>query len=265
MAQAWVIEALAIAGMKLEGPKYFELARNDFMLHPFDHKIGLWRRVNVDGSYNSFDITFNHQLWFAAAGSLLINSSKDPISLMIIKFLDRSLESHLSIAHSGRIIHTVNNTRPSSKRNKFIELIFSLRSSNNSRDQMADKEIGYHAFNMYAFSMLKKYMPEHPLWQSNKFRLTLEFMNKAEFINGLENNQFGYFYNVSGIEAAYTIQEFRSALSFSKPEEWWVSQQLHRCYDTGKKMMNRSTEDKETLSARLYEATRLEDMEVNIV
>jgi hypothetical protein len=265
MGQAWVIEALAIAGMKLEDPGYIELARSVFMMHPFDHKAGLWRRVNVDGSYNSFDITFNHQLWFAAAGALLINSSKDPISLMIFIFLDRALESHLSIAHSGRIIHTVKNTRPSSKRNKFIELISSLRSSDNSHDQMADKEIGYHAFNMYAFSMLKQYMPEHPLWRSNKFLLTLEFMNKAEFINGLENNLFGYSYNLSGFEVAYAIQAFRSFYSFSRPEEWWVLQQLQRCYDKDEKMMNRSAEDKETLAARLYEATRLKDMEVGIL
>ncbi|MBI5098009.1 MAG: agl cluster protein AglQ [Nitrospirae bacterium] len=264
MGQAWIIEALAIAGMKLEDPQFFELARNVFMMHPFDHQAGLWRRVNVDGSYNSFDMTFNHQLWFAAVGALLSNSPKDPISLMIIKFLDCALESHLSIDRSGRIIHMIKSTRPSAKRNRIIESISFLRSSSSSHKQMADKEIGYHAFNMYAFAMLKQYMPEHPLWQSNKFLLTLEFINKAEFINGLENNLFGYFYNVSGIEAAYAIQSFRSFYSFSRPEEWWVLQQIQRCYDTDEKMMNRSTEDKATLSARLYEATRLEDMEVNI-
>jgi hypothetical protein len=262
MGQAWIIEALAIAGMKLEDPKYIELAINVFMLHPFDDKVGLWRRVNVDGSYNSYDITFNHQLWFAAAGALLINSSSDPISLMLIKFLDCALEFHLSIDRSGRIIHTIKNTRPSARRNGFTELLSFLRRSNGSHDQMVDKEIGYHAFNMYAFSMLRQCMPEHPLWQSNKFRLTLEFMIKAEFIDGLEDNLFGYFYNVSGIEAAYAIQSFRFFHSFSRPPEWWVLQQLQRCYDTDKKMMNRLTEDKETLSARLYEATRLEDMEV---
>jgi hypothetical protein len=264
MGQAWIIEALAIAGIKLEDPKYIELARNVFMLHPFDHKVGLWRRVNVDGSYNSFDMTFNHQLWFASAGSLLDRDSDNSISSMITRFLDCVLESHLNIDRSGRIIHMI--LKPSKTLKGMVESVYSLRRPGNSymkNKARADKEIGYHAFNMYAFSMLKQYVPEHPLWQSNKFLLAIKFMDKAEFINGLENNLFGYFYNVSGIEAAYTIQEFRSFLSFSKPEEWWVLQQLRRCYNTDEKMMNRSTEDKETLSARLYEATRLKDMEIS--
>src|SRR4030042_3738067 len=63
IGQAWVIEALGIAGMQLENSKYIEVAQNVFMLHPFDHKAGLWRRVNVDGSYNSLHMTLNHKLW----------------------------------------------------------------------------------------------------------------------------------------------------------------------------------------------------------
>lgn len=263
IGQAWVIEALATAGIKLEDPKYIELAKNVFILHPFDYKVGLWRRVNVDGSYNSFDTTFNHQLWFASAGSLIDRDSDNSISSMITRFLDCVLESHLNIDRSGRIIHVI--SKPSSKRDRISELIYLLRRPNNSHktnNQIAYKEIGYHAFNMYAFSMLKQYIPDHPLWKSNKFLLTLEFMNKADFINGLENNIYGYSYNLSGFEVAFTIQEFRSLLSFSKSKEWWVAQQLRRCYDKDYKMLNRSTEDKVTLAARLYEATRLKDMDI---
>jgi hypothetical protein len=269
IGQAWTIEALAIAGIKFGESRHIDLAGKIFMLHPFDYKTGLWRRVNVDGSYNSYDMAFNHQLWFAASGSLLNNFSDNPIEAMIIRFLDCVLESHLSIDNSGRIIHEIMKPAPTLSRSRKIYnyLRGSFRQHNKSdireSDWMTTKEIGYHAFNMYAFSILKLHMPEHPLWQSNKFLSTLEYMNKEEFINGLENNIYGYSYNLSGFEAAFAIQEFRSLVSFSKSAEWWVEQQLRRCYSMEERMMNRSGEDKLTLAARLYEVTRLKDMEIS--
>lgn len=265
MGQAWIIEALAIAGNKLEDESSIDLARKVFLMHPFDHKAGLWRRVNVDGSYNSFDMTFNHQLWFAASGTLLCKSSDDQIGCMIREFLDHVLESHLRVDRSGRIVHAI--TWPSVKSNSINRLRSFLRRPyirQKTDYKMISKEIGYHAFNMYAFSILKQYMPDHPLWKSDKFLSTLGFMDEPEFIEGLENNMYGYSYNLSGFETAFTIQEFRTHFPFSKTEEWWVEQQLRRCYNIDKQMLSRSTEDEKTLSARLYEATRLRDVEVRM-
>jgi hypothetical protein len=270
IGQAWVIEALAIAGKKLENSQCLELARNVFMMHPFDHKVGLWRRVNVDGSYSTFDMAFNHQLWFAAAGAILDSNSNNLINPEIIRFLDCVLEFFLKIDQSGRIIHRISlqkSSKSPTMLNSIIGSINSLRRPNslqNKNNQMPYKEIGYHAFNMYAFSMLKQCIPEHPLWQSSNFNSALEFMNKAEFINGLENNIYGYSYNPPGFEVAFAMQEFSDLLSFSKPVEWWVGQQLKRCYDTRGNMMNRSTEDENTLAARIYELTRLKDMDIAI-
>ncbi|RJR20789.1 MAG: agl cluster protein AglQ [Nitrospiraceae bacterium] len=265
MGQAWIIEALAISGSELEDESHIELARNVFMMHPFDQQAGLWRRVNVDGSYNSFDMTFNHQLWFAAAGAMLCKRTDDEIASMIKIFMDRVLETNLRVDSSGRIIHTI--AWPSAKPKGIRKMISYLRGFHHSQitdSGMVSKEIGYHAFNMYAFSILKRCMSEHPLWKSDKFLSTLGFMDKSEFIQGLENNMYGYSYNLSGFETAFTIQEFRSQFSFSKTEEWWMEQQLQRSYDPEMKMLNRSTDDQETLSARLYEATRIRDMKVRI-
>ena len=71
MGQAWTIEALVYASEVLKRDDCYKLAEEVFILHPWDGKASLWRRVNVDGSYKSFDGTFNHQLWFAAAGAML--------------------------------------------------------------------------------------------------------------------------------------------------------------------------------------------------
>ncbi len=271
IGQAWVIEALAIAGVKLEDSRYHDLAREIFLLHPFDHKVGLWRRVNVDGSYHTYDIAFNHQLWFASAGALLNSNTNAPIDTEIKRFLDQTRESHLQVDDSGRIIHSISLPKPSSMRNRISQYLHrrsNLLKKNNQTvyndNQLVYKEIGYHAFNLYAFALLKRCIPEDPLWQSTKFLSTLNFMNKSEFINGLEDNIYGYPYNPPGFEVALTIQEFSSFTSFSKPAEWWVEQQLRRCYDMDKKMMSRSTEDEKTHAARMYESTRLKDCEIRL-
>jgi hypothetical protein len=129
---------------------------------------------------------------------------------------------------------------------------------------MASKEIGYHAFNMYAFSILRQQMSDLPLWNSSKFLTALSFIDKEEFVSGLENSIYGYPYNPPGFEAAFTIQEFSSSVSFSRSQEWWVAQQLHRSYDSETKMFSRSREDEKSVTARFYEATRLADMEIKL-
>ncbi len=270
VGQAWVIEALAIAGEKYENSRCLELAKNVFTMHPFDHKVGLWKRVNVDGSYGTFDMAFNHQLWFATAGAILDSNSNSSINSEIIRFLDCAHDFSLKIDQSGRITQRISfqkSSKSPTMLNSIIGSINSLRRPNslqNKNNQMPYKEIGYHAFNMYAFSMLKQCIPEHPLWQSANFNSALEFMNKAEFINGLEDNIYGYPYNPPGFEVAFAMQEFSEHLSFSKSGEWWVEQQLSRCYNKEKNMMNKSTEDETTLAARLYESTRLKDIEINL-
>jgi hypothetical protein len=71
IGQAWVIEALATLHEALDDRRAHEVATQVFLLHPFSDARGLWRRVNVDGSHLTIDATFNHQLFFAAAGALL--------------------------------------------------------------------------------------------------------------------------------------------------------------------------------------------------
>jgi len=266
IGQAWAIEALVLAAEKLEDHRSLELAKEVFLLHPFDYEVGLWRCVNVDGSYAKFDMTFNHQLWFAAAGAMLLDTAaNDSICRPVIRFLDRAQESHLQVDTSGRIIHEIelhSNLNVVAKTSRFLcHPLLALR----EKAQMAHKEIGYHAFNLYAFALLKQRLPEHAFWHSEKFKSLLNFINRIEFITGLDNNKFGYPYNPPGFEVAFAIQVFDLELSSGvKPAEWWVEQQLLRCYSLEEKMMNRNTEDPETSSARIYEATRLEDMEINI-
>jgi hypothetical protein len=265
IGQAWVIEALAAATRYFNDNKYQSLARELFLIHPFDHHIGLWRRVAVDGSYLSYDATFNHQLWFAASGALIAADEDDEIFTRISCFLENAVKSHLKIAHSGRIIHLVKINTNTLLLHRFIKsIIYNAKTLKRNRPMML-KEVGYQAFNLYAFAMIYSQIPDNPFFQTTKVRSAMVYIHSDEFMSGLENNHFGYPYNPIGFEVAYALQVFRGAgAEVQKTSQWWVSQQLKRTYDFNKNTFSINTADTNTLTARAYEATRLEDTEIRV-
>lgn len=262
IGQAWVIEALAAAGEAFDCPKYQDLAEEVFLLHPFIEKTALWRRVSVDGSFLSLDFTFNHQLWFAMAGGLLINGKNAEIEERVALFLGQTSKNHLKTATNGRIIHNIESD--TGKIKKLLRLSIHPLANLQRRHQAVTKAIGYHAFNLYAFGKLHRIFPDHSLWNSRKFHSILNYLGSPEFLNGISNNAYGYPYNPPGFEVSFAIQEFNPNLPpKSHNEAWWVSEQLKRTYDSTAKMMKRNTQDPSTASARLYEACCLNDVELN--
>ncbi len=268
IGQAWAIESLALAAEKLGEPELKRLAEKVFLLHPFEEKTGLWKRVNVDGSILPFDLTFNHQLWFAASGSLLLGEQNDQVRNRVSHFMDM-LPHHLNVHRTGLIRHSIEVSAIAQGLYKFpasiLRMTRRIRSPKSSETRMT-KEIGYHAFNLYAFAILKREILQHSFWETHKFKAALHYVKRDEFAKGLENNKYGYAYNPPGFELPYALHVFSS---FSEEDvtplmSGWVSQQIKRCYDFNTGLMNRNTEDPITLAARLYEATRLPDMELKL-
>jgi Glycosyl transferase family 2 len=263
IGQAWAIEGLIAAADSFGEPRYRMLAAEVFQLHPFDNKTGLWRIVNVDGSNGPFDPTFNHQLLFAAAGAMIDSNPQSPIGAQVRRFLDCVHSNHLRVSHSGRIVHYIpapdkwdrvpHTVRP------WLQSLRELRVN----PYMLHKEIGYHAFNLYAFALLKRSVLDHALWCDDKFQALLNYVAEEEYLRGLENNKYGYPYNPPGFEVALAMQAFSEAFSSSpRPAHWWVEQQFRCCYDRETMLLSKRTEDPLTLTARIYEATRLQDMRV---
>jgi hypothetical protein len=263
IGQAWVIEALATAAARLHEPRYAAVARELFLLHPFDTEAGLWRYVNVDGSHGTFDMTFNHQLWFAASGALADSNPRSAIGARVLRFLDQTLASHLKLDPSGRIFHFVPSPqRRGSSRQLLAQVLRPLRHLRRE-PHMVRREIGHHAFNLYAFALLQRQFPHHPLWESEKLAAALQFVQTPEYIAGLEDNIYGFPYNLPGFEVAFAMQTFTTAfLERELSDSWWVSLQFQRAYDPHTRLLTRRTQDRHTLAARLYEATRLRDVEV---
>jgi len=277
IGQAWVIEALTYAAWQLDDPALNILAGKVFLLHPFDEKTGRWRIVNVDGSYAAVDTTFNHQLWFAAAGGMVAGSEQ--IKSQVGIFLDR-LDHNLAIHETGLIVHALGGDAHKKRSfgrtaKDFISTRLKRRRDAPFKDSVINKAIGYHAFNTYAFSLLFEHYGTHVFWRSDTWARILDFLQTDLYREGLEwfcpgpvasgkqlpFNKFGYPYNPPGIEVAYTIQTFKDCYSQLDGEAIgvWLGRQFSKTLQLESGLMDIRTDDEITLSARLYEAVRLED------
>lgn len=256
IGQAWTIEALVRAAEVLGMAEALRSAEEVFLFHPFDADAALWRRVEVDGTILSHDRAFNHQLWFAAAGALLAPHADPAVGARVRRFLDR-LDDHLQLYWSGLIAHRLQSVRAVSSNGKARAIMRSLPSSAAKR-HLKYKAVGYHAFNLYAFGLLKQRYPDHRCWKSDKLRAALGYSRGSTFRRRLDGNEYGYPYNPVGLEIAFALMIFNG--NDTAEQAAWCSRQIERHFDLDTRLMTRNTDDPATLAARLYEATRLPDL-----
>jgi len=269
IGQAWTIEALTVAASAFGRTELADSAEEVFLLHPQDQRTGLWKRVEINGQTLPFDATFNHQLWFAAAGGLLANlpSTLDRIDAQVRTFLDE-LETNLRLYPSGLIYHPL---KPTGSPKRLLHLMRAdergrigvtfLTSSvplPSRRRDLKWKAIGYHAFNLYAFALLKQQYPDHNFWETPKWKRALEYVTTSEYRDAVWRNEYGSPYNPVGFEVPFAMEVF--GIGTTEERRQLITKQLDRHYNIDTNRMDRNTPDEETLTARIYQATRLEDL-----
>lgn len=260
IGQAWSIEALSVAARYFNDPEIIKTAEEVFLMHPFDEKHGLWRKISVDGSYLTVDSVFNHQLWFAAASSLLKKySGKEEMVRRLDIFMD-NIEANLALYPSGLIVHTLRRRGRAQIIKQLLRLFYNL-----SQAEVIDKAIGYHQFNLYAFALLKSSFPVHSFWTRKKFGKLWEYANSSEYRKQLHGSEFGYSYNPPGFEMAFALDVFGGDMPDKREkQEEWIAEQIRFCFDFESGLMKKGTKDPETHIARIYEATRLPDLKINV-
>jgi hypothetical protein len=257
IGQAWTIEALAIAGEKLHMPNCKDLAKEIFLLHPFDEKCGLWKRVDVDGKTLDYDYVFNHQLWFAACSALIDDGE---VRERVSTFMN-GLEKNMEVDETGLINHFL--MPKCGIRSKVHNAIIRAYLLQKGKRYTRLLEEGYQSFNLYAFALLKEKIPDHAFWHSDKFISCLDYIKLSSYRNGLRDNRYGFPYNPVGFENAFAMHIFpRHFEEDAHPTQHWVSLQIEEHFDFEKGLMAKNTEDPITLSARIYEATRLPNIEI---
>jgi hypothetical protein len=264
IGQAWVIEGLVAAARALDDYRCRDTARETFQLHPFDERRGLWQRVNVDGSLGTIDNTFNHQLWFAAAGAMIDPDPNSGVGSRVVRFLDGALGGSLRLHRAGRIRQAVGPDRPLARAKGLVRKLMAPRAARRHSQSLAEREIGYHAFNLYGFALLRHSLPEHPLWSSPPFDRLLRFVRSPEFESSI-SNPFGGPYNPVGLEVAYAVETFDGIAGLDAATAGaWVRRQLDLSWDPATGLMTRNTVDPDTLAARIYEVTRLADLTIEV-
>ncbi|MCU4753051.1 agl cluster protein AglQ [Halobacteria archaeon AArc-curdl1] len=281
VGQAWSIEALTVAATRLERPELIELAEAVFLAHPFDDYLCAWNPVEIDGTVKPVDMTFNHQLWFAAAGGLLAKhpESGDEVNRQVRRYLD-ALEANLNVYENGLVYHPfkpdfdvrkygtifLEGVKAGTAHTMILGVLRGMLGGDDGDEEETEgwayKSVGYHSFNLYAFALLKEAYPEHPFWRCSKFQRTLEYATDEAYVDALDGNPYGYPYNCSGIEMAYVLEVFGHDVA--SEQRRWLERQFARTYDAEAKGMTRNNPDPTTLTARLYEATRVPDLEFEL-
>ena len=176
------------------------------------------------------------------------------------RFLDH-LHENLDLLPNGLIWHPL--ALKSSSWQRAFEFAVRIRQTQKPQSDRYLKAVGYHTFNLYGFGLLKPRYGAHPFWRSRRFRTLWRHANSPAFKRSLESNKYGYPYNPPGIEMAFALEVFGEGNRRREQQEW-MSEQMRRSYDPGTRMMSRGTLDPVTYAARLYEATRLPDMELTL-
>lgn len=209
---AWIMEGLLYAYGISEDVRYFDRALALFQAQPFCEKLGIWNRRNTKGEKLSVDVTFNHQLWFAAAGAMLcfygepfltdIDSLDETAAdraqqIRLAKsevdgFVKR-IPQNLTVRRDGRIGHFTSNDQHgtiSAVLRRYRECRSDLFEAL-GKPSMAYKEAGYHMFNLYGFAVLKEYYHGAvPYFNTKKFLKCLNYIKTESYALAMTDSDY---------------------------------------------------------------------------
>lgn len=277
MGQAWIIEALVYFFAISNDDKYLDCAEEIFKVPVYNQSQHMWKMVELDGCNIGFDYTFNHQLWFAASGSMILQHKDIPeIRELVTGYLDGCL-IHFQVHRDGLIKHYGDLSSPSDhtpKIKKWVKRTVKRTLFRNRRFEDPNKydvdgyERGYHLFNLYAFAILQKDFGYHPIFSSGKLKAAVEYGKQMDVHNDYFNveriinnkseavmNKYAYAYNSPAFEYPYIYRVFGDK-NFQKTCEKLFELQLAATYDEQSKRLCNNNYDPETLTARVYELVR---------
>lgn len=259
IGQAWTLEALVAAYELFDGGQILDVAEEVFLLHPFQEGMGLWQSVGRYGEPLELDYTLNHQIWFAAAGALLARHVGGKVQSQVTCFLD-NIDRHFRVHSSGLIKHRMPSAYSWTRVAK--QIVISIIKLKIGYDKLF--EIGYHQYNLYGLALLFQSYPEHSFWGNSSFRAACTYLCSEEYRNGLPESPYGFSYNPPGFEIPYVLETFSDIFGENTEEEQsaWISAQIDRCYDSTSDLMESNCHDPATHAARIYEATRLPNLEL---
>lgn len=259
IGQAWSIEALVRASEILNNDRYLRLAEEIFESHSFNKKLGLWYKLSIKGKILNIDKTFNHQLWFAACGSLILKKKKNRKIKSKINIFINELDNNMKLMNSGLIFHPIKRKlNPKENKRLLSKEFFNFLKKIKGNLKNIYKSKGYQTFNLYGFALMKKYFDKNKFWKSWQLKNSLKYILKDNFNNYIEDNKYSYPYNAPGFEIPYILYVFRnySKNSFKVSQDYFQNQ-INKTFNSKTWRFDKNTPDPYVLTARVYEITRL--------
>ena len=266
VGQAAPIRGLAWASSALNRPELGSIAKDVFSIHPFDERLGLWERIEIDGSNLSFDRTLNHQLLFAGAAAHLTHRFPS-VEKTVLRFVDR-LASNVSLRSDGIIRHyvrpplgaTVQAVRENPRSwklllNPVLSRIYTVSS------QRKRKEVGYHPVNLLGLAHIQANM-EVSLLQRDNERELIERITSPDTLSNMSGDNFHYGGMTPGIDVGFALQEFQGADSDTIRQ--WIEIDMRNKYEPDSAMLAKGTKDPVFQAATISYLVDLPDLELAV-
>lgn len=275
IGQAWVIEGLLACARGLNNDNYYEMALSLFNNQRFDEKYGMWSVIECDGKDLGFDLTFNHQLWFAAIGSELLNYKYDSsIDARINQFLVKA-DKFFIVHNNGLIFHFLKYIHDF-KSFRWYRRAWKSTEKGLKKDgpSLVYKEKGYHLFSVYALAIMQERYGNTKFFQKEDVKKAIAYAFDEKHLRELSNcnsdldsthiskksdkriNAYSYPYNSPAFEFPYIAKVFGPKENYEELVDYLLEEQIRWTYDESKKRFCRNTEDSETLNARIYELVK---------
>ena len=267
VGQAAPIRGLAHAGSTLERPELLETAKDVVLLHPFDEDLGLWERVEIDGSVLSFDRTLNHQILFAGAASQLAEEYEE-IENTATRFTAQ-LESNISLYDDGIIKHYIHPPygrivrtglqEPRHWRLLANNVLSHLYSYSSSRKQ---KEIGYHPVNLLGLAQLKLNLAATGSWSGIATELPIEEICATDTISQVAGYGGRYGAMTPGIDIALALQVLCDA--DTKRVQQWLERDFQEKFDVMSNLLSAGTTNSVFQAAAITYVVNLSDYNIRL-
>ncbi len=266
VGQAWVIEALIAAYKMLENEEYLRVAHELVLQHWFNKKLSLWHITTLTGEVAEEHKTLNQQIWFTALAHKVGIMTDDTQVLETTTFSANNFNSITRF--NGKFIHMRVSENIYLKKNPILLFREKWRFLRNRVHADALSK-GYLTNCLYPLALLHAFDNSLIFWNTEGFNKSylqsIRYMDEYVFKYSVEENPYAFSYHPTGFEAAFIAHSFERYYDHPKTStKDWVEKQIDQHFSFKKQLMCRNTCDPITLSARIYEATRLVDLNVEI-
>lgn len=245
VGQSAPIKGLVRGARVLDRDDLLATATDVFSLHPFDPELGLWERVEVDGTVISFDRTLNHQALFAARATPLAKESPH-VKEEISSFLD-ALPRNMELHEDGVIKHYIRpppsqtlSAATNARRHWRLlwnELVYHYHSRSSDRRK---KEVSYQAVNLSAWAALKRHSPDHPTWDTRPVEKALSYVESEEFVQEYRDNDSRFASMNPGMGIARALIAFDRDRNLASE---WLAYDIYSVFDFETDLYSRNAPD----------------------